>query len=450
MKNSEIICGENKGMSRRKFLGNIALSAAAFTIVPRYVLGGPGFTAPSDTLNIAAVGVGGMGKANLAQVATQNIVALCDVDEEYAGPVFATYPNAKKYRDFRKMLDNQKDIDAVIVATPDHTHAVITLAAMNMGKHVYVQKPLTYTVHESRELTKAALRNKKIVTCMGNQGHSSNDARLINEWIGKKAIGKIKEVYVWTNRPIWPQGIDRPKETFKVPETLDWDLFVGPAPMVPYHPAYTPFKWRGWVDYGVGALGDMGAHLIDHVVWSLDLGAPVSVETTSTPYNKVSYPLSTFVTYEFAKRKGKPAVKMTWMDGGIMPPKPEELEGEEMPKGGGVLYVGTKGKILHETYGSKPRLLPKSKYENYKAPEKFDRIIGSHEMDWVNHCKNGTQPLSNFEYAGPLNETMLLGVVALNDPGKKLLWDSENMKFTNSPEATAFVTREYRPGWSLT
>jgi predicted dehydrogenase len=440
---------ESKKISRRKFLGNAALSTAGFTIVPRFVLGGSGYTAPSDKLNIAAVGIGGMGKANLSQVTSENIVALCDVDEVYAGPVFKSFPKAKKYVDYRKMLEEQKDIDAVIIATPDHTHAVITMAAMNLGKHVYVQKPLTYTVHESRELTKKALQNPKIVTCMGNQGHSSDDARLVNEWIWNGAIGNVDHVYVWTNRPVWPQGIERPKETPPVPGTLNWDLFVGPAPMVPYHPAYTPFSWRGWVDYGVGALGDMGAHLIDHVVWSLQLGAPVSVEATSTPFNLESYPLATHVTYEFAARNNMPPVKMTWMDGGIMPSKPEELGTEDMPKGGGVLYMGSKGKLLHETYGSNPRLLPQSNFENYSAPKKLERIGMSHEMDWVNHCKKGTQPLSNFEYAGPLNETMLLGVVALRDPGKKLQWDSDNMTFKNSPDASSNIKREYRKGWTL-
>lgn len=448
MKN-EIDAGGSKALSRRDFIGKAALSAAAFTIVPRFVLGGKGFVSPSDKLNIAAVGIGGMGKANLSQVITENIVALCDVDDVYAAPVYETYPAAKRYTDYRKMLDQQKDIDAVIVATPDHTHAVITMDAMNAGKHVYVQKPLTYTVYESRELTKAAKRNPKIVTCMGNQGHSSDDARLVNESIWDGAIGEVEQVYVWTNRPIWPQGVQRPEESVPVPKTLNWDLFVGPAPMVPYHPVYTPFKWRGWVDYGVGALGDMGAHLIDHVVWSLQLGAPESVEATSTPFNKESYPLATYVTYSFPARKNMPAVKMTWMDGGIMPPKPEELGDEDMPKGGGVLYIGSKGKLLHETYGQNPRLLPKSKYEGYLPPQKLARIGMSHEMDWVNHCKNGTQPLSNFEYAGPLNETMLLGVVALRDPGRKLMWDSPNMLFSNSLEASAFVKREYRTGWKL-
>jgi predicted dehydrogenase len=428
------------------------MTAAAFTIVPTYVLGGPGFIPPSDKLNIAAVGIGGMGKANLSKVTSENIVALCDVDDVYAAPVYETYPDSKKYKDYRQMLDQQKDIDAVIIATPDHTHAVITMAAMNLGKHVYVQKPLTYTVHESRELTKTARKNPKIVTCMGNQGHSSDDARLVNEWIWDGAIGEVEQVYVWTNRPIWPQGMPRPEETPAVPSTLDWDLFLGPAPKVPFHPSYTPFNWRGWVDYGVGALGDMGAHLIDHVVWSLKLGAPVGVEATSTPFpkDKASYPLSTYVTYDFAARENMPAVKMTWMDGGIMPPKPDELADENMPKGGGVLYMGSKGKLLHETYGSNPRLFPQEKFEGYKAPKVLPRIEVSHEMDWVNHCKEGTQPLSNFEYAGPLNETMLLGVVALYDPGRKLNWDSANMQFPNSPEATAQVKRVYRQGWSLT
>lgn len=444
---------EKSPLSRRSFIGTTAKAVAAFYIVPRHVLG-KGYTAPSDKLNIAAIGIGGIAKGNIAAVAaTENIVALCDVDDVHAAKVFELYPNAKRYRDYRKMLEQQKgDIDAVIIATPDHTHAVIALDAMRMGKHLYVQKPLTYTVYESRRLAQEAKKNPKIVTCMGNQGHSSEEARLINEWIWDDAIGKVTEVQVWTNRPIWPQGISKPKDEVAVPDTLDWDLFVGPAPMRAYNPAYTPFKWRGWTDFGVGALGDMGAHLIDHAHWALNLGAPVSVEATSTTFNKESYPSATMVTYEFAARNAKlPALKMTWYDGGLMPPKPDEMpEAEAMPKVGGVLYLGTKGKLLHETYGRKPRLLPEARMQSYTKPKPtIPRIKTSHEMDWVNHCKAGTQPLSNFAYAGPLTETMLLGTLALHAPGKKLFWDADNMRFKNSPEASALVSREYRQGWSI-
>jgi len=326
-----------KGISRRTFIGNTAKAAAAFYIVPRHVLGGVGYTAPSDKLNIAAVGIGGMGKNNIAAVAaTENIVALCDIDDVYAAKIFDLYPNAKRYKDYRKMLEEHKsDVDAVIVATPDHSHAIIAMDAMKMGKHLYVQKPLTYTVQESRMLAQEAAKNAKIVTCMGNQGHSSNDARLVNEWIWDGAIGKVGEVQVWTNRPIWPQGVPRPEDTPPIPPTLDWDLFIGPAPMRPYNPAYTPFKWRGWADFGVGALGDMGAHLIDHVHWSLKLGAPVSIEASSTKFNGETYPLGSMVTYEFAARDKMAPVKMTWYDGGLLPPKPKRWPKPKMyPKAG--------------------------------------------------------------------------------------------------------------------
>lgn len=489
---------QHKSFTRREFIKGATLSAAAFTIVPRHVLGGPGFIPPSDKVNIAGVGVGGMGRANLLNLSSQNIVALCDVDWDYAGKSFerlsttdmeraqtrlkeakddkqrqsindqitnfqqlsGQYPKAKQYKDYRQMLDKQKDIDAVVIATPDHTHAVIALAAMKLGKHVYVQKPLTYTVHEARVLAEEA-RKAKVITQMGNQGHSSDDARKINEWVQDGAIGKVSEVLVWTNRPIWPQGITRPTDTPPVPATLDWELFLGPAPYRPYNPAYTPFKWRGWVDYGVSALGDMGAHLIDHPNWALKLGAPVSVEATSTPFGKSkdssgkdileTYPQGSMVTYEFAARGDMPPVKLTWYDGGLMPTRPAEMEPtENIDKGGGVLFIGDKGKLIHGTYGANPRLLPKDKMDSYQQPKpSIPRIATSHEMDWVNGIKNKKQPSSSFDYAGPLTETMLLGMVATMVPGKKLLWDGPNMKVTNVPEANEFVRRQYRQGWSL-
>jgi predicted dehydrogenase len=461
------------------------------------VLGGPGYIPPSDKVNIAGVGVGGMGRANLLNLTSENIVALCDIDADYMGTAFARlpsdmekaqtrlaeakdendrkgintqienfkrlneqYPKAKQYKDYRQMLDKQKDIDALVIATPDHTHAIIALAAMKMGKHVYVQKPLTYTIHEARVLAEEA-RKAKVITQMGNQGHSSDDARKINEWIADGAIGKVSEVHVWTNRPIWPQGITRPTDSPAVPSTLDWELFLGPAPYRPYNPAYTPFKWRGWVDYGVSALGDMGAHLIDHPNWALKLGPPVSVEATSTPFGKSkdssgkeileTYPMGSTVYYEFAARGEMPPVTLIWYDGGLMPPRPEEMEAtENIDKGGGVLFIGDKGKLIHGTYGANPRLLPKAKMDSYKQPKPtIPRVSTSHEMDWVNGIKNNKQPSSNFDYAGPLTETMLLGMVATMVPGRKLLWDGPNMRVTNVAEANEFVRRQYRQGWNL-
>ncbi len=496
----------NHNPSRRAFLKGASLAAAGFTIVPRHVLGGPGFVAPSDKLNIAGVGVGGMGRANLLNLTSENIVALCDVDWDYTAKSFekidadvekartrlaaATtdldkknindqiqnfqrlkeqYPKAKRHTDYRKMLDEQKDIDAVVIATPDHLHAVQAIAAMKMGKHVYVQKPLTYTVQEARELANLSKKMPKVVTQMGNQGHSSDDARLINEIIQSGMIGEVREVHVWTNRPIWPQGVDMPLDSPAVPSTLNWDLFLGPAPERPYNPAYTPFKWRGWVDYGVGAIGDMGAHLIDHVVWSLKLGAPSAIEASCSTFGKrrdaegktvkdaagkdilETYPQATVVYYDFPAREGMPAVKMTWYDGGLLPPRPEELGDEPVDKGGGVLYIGSKGKLMHGTYGAKPTLLPRSKMQDFKAPKQmFARVGTTHEMNWVNACKDSkVKATSPFEYAGPLTETMLLGVVALRTIGEKVKWDSANMKFPDKPELDQYVKRDYRQGWSL-
>ena len=499
------------GVSRRKFVATMA-GGAGLTIIPRNVLG-RGFTAPSDLLNIAGVGVGGKGRSNLISLASQNIVALCDVDWGYAAQGFDRLgaeiqrqqsrleqartdeerrrvseqiagarrlkdehlPKAKRYQDYRKMLEEQKDIDAVLIATPDHTHAIIATAAMALGKHVYVQKPLAWSVHEVRELAKKA-KEKKLATQMGNQGHSSDDARRVNEYVWSGAIGEVREVRVWTNRPLayWPQGIPRPEPmktspnellwdmpavmtrlanamtgTYPVPDSLSWDLFLGPAPSVEYHPVYHPFNWRGWADWGVGAIGDMGAHLIDHPFWALDLGYPTSVETVSTPFNKACYPMATTTYYEFPARGSMPPVKLTWYDGGLLPPKPEELGNEPLSADGGVLFVGSKGKLLHDTYGYNPRLLPKSLHESYGTPpQKLPRIAATHEMNWVEAAKGNAETSCPFEYAARLTEVMLLGIVALR-AGTKIYYDGANMRVTNPSQANDFLRRDYRQGWSL-
>src|SRR5450755_3773865 len=510
-----------KQVSRRKFLSEAAAGTAAFMIVPRHVLG-RGFTAPSDLLNIAGVGVGGMGRANLINLASQNIVAVCDVDWGYTGKVYAKldseiqalrtridssdpqpvlgeppvefdrvkartrldgmirlntehWPKVKRYQDYREMLDRQKDIDAVVVATADHMHAPITLAAIDLHKHVYVQKPLTWSIDESRRLARRA-KELKIATQMGNQGHSLNDARTTVEYVRAGAIGEVREIHVWTNRPLgfWPQGVPRPEPlkeggdtvkwhgagvvartanafagSYPVPDTLAWDLFLGVGPTVEYHPIYHPFNWRGWVDWGVGAIGDMGAHLIDHSMWALDLGFPTTIETVSTPFNGATYPLATQTFYEFAARGAMPPVKMTWYDGGLLPPKPEEMGEEELNKGGGVLLVGSEGKLMHDTYGLKPRLLPHSLHESYGSPpKKLPRIPGEdHEMNWVDTAKGKAEASCPFEYAARLTEVMLLGVVALR-AGKKIHYDGAAMRITNVPRANDFLRRDYREGWS--
>lgn len=439
-------------VSRRDFLGRTAAAAAGISIVPRYVLGGSEYTAPSDQLNVAAVGIGGMGHSNINAVKeTENIVALADVDWDYAADVFLEFPRASRYRDYRRMLEEEGDnIDGVIVATPDHTHAPVALDAMDMGKHVYVQKPLTWSVSEAREL-KARAQETDVVTQMGNQGHSSDGARKINEWVWDGAIGEVEEVHVWTNRPIWPQGIERPVETPPVPETLDWELYLGPAPYQPYHSAYHPFSWRGWVDYGTGALGDMGAHLIDHPYWALHLDRPTAVQTRHTPFNGASHPQATISYYEFAAREehDMPPVTLTWYDGGLMPPRPEGLpDDQSLDPGGGGMLVGSEGILIHETYGDNPQILPTSRQQEVgDPPQEIPRIEVSHEMNWVQACKGEAEATSPFEYASDLTETMLLGVVAMR-AGSRIEYDGDQGRITNVPEANQYLDRAPRQAWS--
>ncbi len=466
MDNTDINKSQSKSLSRRDFIGGAA-SLAAFSIVPSHVLGQNGVTPPSGKLNIAGIGVGGMGWGNLQAMRSENIVALCDVDSKYAKRTFDAYPKAQKYRDFRVMLDkHKKDIDAVLVATPDHSHAVIANMAMKMGKHVYVQKPLTYTVHEARVLTETA-RQMKVVTQMGNQGHSGEGIRLICEWIWAGAIGDIKEVHAWTNRPVWPAGVDagRPKETPPVPDTLDWDLWVGPAPMRPYHPAYLPRIWRGWCDFGTGSLGDMACHILDPVFWALKLKYPDSVQASCSTYYKSMwkkeskierFPRSSIVRYKFPAREGMSSVKVSWWDGGLMPERPEELEpGRRMgDNDGGVLFIGDKGKIMCGCYGKSPRLLPETKMKEFmpnRPAKTIARIPKSaHEQDWIRACKDPSKPAcSNFDYAGPLTEMILMGNLAIRNPNQQLLWDGEKMEVTNNAKANELVKRSYREGWKL-
>lgn len=457
---------EKDPLSRRKFLKGTAIAAAAITIVPRHVLGGSGFTPPSDKLNIAGVGIGGMGKSNLRACSTENIVALCDVDQVYAAPVFKKYPGAKRYSDFRKMLEKQKDIEAVIVATPDHSHAVVAMMAIQMGKHVYVQKPMTHAVYEARMLTEAA-RKHKVMTQMGNQGRSGEGTRLICEWIWDGAIGPVREVHAWTNRPVWPQGIsvERPKATPPVPAGLNWDLWLGPAQYRPYHPAYLPRSWRAWWPFGTGSLGDMGCHILDPAVWALKLKYPEYVEGNISTYwegfwketkpKNENYPRSTVARFKFPARGDMPAAKLTWWDGGLMPERPEELEeGRRMgDSDGGLLFIGDKGKIMAGCYGKNPRIIPEEKMKAYHQPPKtIPRIpggISGHEKDWIRSCKDGKPASSNFDNSGPLAELVLMGNLAVRYPNKRLLWDGKKMQVTNDVEANAYVKRQYREGWSL-
>jgi predicted dehydrogenase len=442
-------------LTRRMFLGATA-AAAAFTIVPRAVLGGPRNIPPSEKMNVAGIGVGGMGAGNLRNLEAENIVALCDVDFAYAAKTVQRYPNAKTYKDFREMLDKQKDIDAVLVATPDHTHAVISMAAMKAGKHVYCQKPMTHDVYEARMLAQAA-KECKVATQMGIQGHSGEGVRLVREWVEAGLIGEVREVDAWCSLSYYPWGhaywsskySARPADTPPVPPTLDWDLWIGPAPMRPYHPAYHPAVWRCWWDFGCGMMGDRGAHTFDPVVWALKLGAPTSVEATSCGNTPDVHPLSAIVTFRFPARGNLPPVKLTWYEG-TRPPRPEDLEeGRKLPDEGGALIKGTKGTIMFGVYGNSPRIFPESKMKQLKLPEKtLPRVSGSHEQDWVRACKSGEPAGADFAYSGPLTETCLLGNVANRIDGR-IEWDAANLRVTNSPEATRLVRTEYRKGWSL-
>jgi predicted dehydrogenase len=449
--------GTNKRIvDRRSFLG-YSTAVAAFTLVPRHVLGGPGHVPPSQKLNIAGIGIGGQGGHDIDSVNSENIVALCDVDDAYAAKTMERYPKAKKYRDFRRMLDKETNIEAVVIGTPDHTHAIISMAAIKRGKHVYCEKPLTRTVYEARALAQAA-REAGVATQMGNQGMAFEGNRLINEWIWDGAIGNVLEVHAWSDRPthngelFWAQGVDRPKDTPPVPATLDWDLWLGPAPDRPYHPAYHPFRWRGWWDFGSGGLGDMGIHNLAPVFSALKLTAPSSVHACSTLFNEETLPLASIVHYEFPARGNMPPVKLHWYDGGMLPPRPDELEDQrKLSREDGVIFVGDKGKMYVEGWGgNSPRLIPESRMQAYKRPPKtLSRSIG-HHAEWIQACKEGTPTRSDFaEFAGSLTEAVLLGTVCVRMGGEKLAWDSKNLKVTNLPEANKYIHYQYRDGWTL-
>ena len=448
-------------LTRRTFLGATA-AAAAFTLVPRAALGGPRRIPPSEKMNIAGIGVGGMGASNLKNLETENIVALCDVDHGYAAKTFKRYPNARTYKDYRVLLDKQKDIDGVLVATPDHTHAVISMAAMKAGKHVYCQKPLTRTVREARLLTEAA-RKHKVVTQMGNQGHGGEGLRATAEYVRAGAIGTIKEVHVWSDRPInwWPQGYDRPAYTDPVPKHLDWNLWLGPAPECPFvdkwrdGPAkgkavYHPANWRGWWDFGAGALGDMACHNMDPAFYVLDLGAPTSVKAECPESRPLTFPEWSVIEWAFPAKGDRPAVRVFWHDGGKQPPRPEELEADRKMEDNGCLFIGDKGKMMGGGWAGFCRILPESKMKETPAPPKtLPRSIG-HYQEWVEAARGAKiVPGSNFDYSGPMTEAILLGNIALRYPGKTLQWDAAKMAFTNNAEATKLVHYEYRKGWTL-
>jgi len=449
---------QNK-VSRRDFLGVAATAATAFTagcqhakkvtIVPRDAVGGPGFVPPSERIRIAGVGVGGQGHGDLSHFdgLGQDIVALCDVDWERAASSFNKFPKATQYKDFRVMLEKEdKNIDAVVVATPDHMHAPVSLMAMKMGKHVYCEKPLTHTVHEARLMAQVA-EEMGVATQMGNQGQASEKVRVVTEYVAAGAIGKVREVHCWCDRPRggcpWPQAMERPTDETTVPDHLDWDLWLGVAPERPYHPAYLPFKWRGWLDFGTGALGDIGCHSFHPIFKILDLGRVKSVEACTTELHSDSYPLVSMIRYEFGARSSKyPAVTLTWYDGILHPFRPIELEPGRSMGGNGTLYVGDDGKIFND------RIIPEEAHQAFKKPEKTLPRSPGHHKEFVIACKGGEPAGSNFEYAALVTEAVLLGNVALKAE-RHLEWDSEKMEFTNYPEANKLLTKEYRKGWEL-
>ncbi|GAB3637653.1 Gfo/Idh/MocA family oxidoreductase [Hymenobacter arcticus] len=478
---------ENTDTSRRHFIKQGTAATAGILILPRFVLGGKGYTAPSDQLVVACVGVGGKGESDIAAFAKTGkarIAYLCDVDDRRAAKSRQAFPQASYHKDWRKLFDKEhKHFDAVSVSTPDHNHAITTLAAMQLGKHVYVQKPLTHDIYEARTLTEAAKRYK-VVTQMGNQGGSNDGVRQLQEWYDAGTIGDVHTVYCWTDRPVWPQGIAWPTTKMTPPSELDWDLWLGTAPQRDYVDHLIPFNWRGWWEYGTGALGDMGCHLMEAPFKVLNLQyanavqasvGSVYVDEFKRGYFPESCPPSSHVTLTFPKtNKTKQDVTVHWMDGGIQPERPDELGANELfgDGGNGTLFIGTKGKMMASTYGADPRLLPLSRNQEVHVPQTLARVPGQangHYGQWVEACLAGygkKQVSSPFETAGPLTEALLMANLAVRGydlqrpkaagqgfdyPGRglKLLWDNQQMRITNLDEVNRFVKRDYRAGWKL-
>jgi predicted dehydrogenase len=496
---NQVIREKEIQIPRRAFIGRAASASALYTIVPRHVMGGAGYTAPSEKITTACIGVGSQGTRVMTNFLKQpdvQIVSVCDVNKEssdyveweehelrdrvrtllgsnswgenFKGPTAGreparqivegyyatkktsgTYKRCTAYTDFRELLEKEKGLDAVIVCTPDHTHALIAITAMKKAKHVYCQKPLTHSIYEAHTIAQLA-RESRVATQVATGNQASEATRLLQEWIADGAIGPVRQVVNWSSRPFWPQGLDRPKEGQLVPASLDWDLWLGPAPYRPYHPAYLPFVWRGWYDFGTGALGDMGCYSFDTIFRALKLEAPLSVEASSTQRYPETYPQAAIIYYTFPARGNMPTVKLTWYDGGLRPPHPDELvEGREVgEEQEGLLFIGDKGTIMCGFNGAQPRLIPESKMKAYQQPPKtLSRSIG-HDREWIQACKGGPAPGANFEFASMVTETVLLGNVSIRT-GEKLNWDRPNLKITNVPSANQFIRSEYRQGWSL-
>ena len=444
-----------RALNRRQFLyttaltaGSLALSASA---IPATKL-----KSPNEKLDVGVIGAGGRGGDDAGNFTAENIVAVCDVNADVLADAGKRWPKAKLYRDYRVMLEKEKGLDAVTVGIPDHHHAPAAMQAIKSGKHVYCEKPLTHTISEARALTLAA-RKYKVVTQMGNQGHCGTGNRELCEMIWAGAIGPVREVHCWSDRPIWPQGLPRPTGSDAVPANIDWDLWVGPAPMRPYlakwpdgRAVYQPTNWRAWWDFGCGALGDMGCHIMDGSNWSLKLGAPTTVEIVdSSPLCAETPPSWCILRYQFPARGDMPPCTVTWYDGGKQPPKPAEMEGDKFD-GNSSLFIGDKGKILSGCYGERPRLLPESSMADYKRPAPtIPRIPGdSPHQDFIRACKGGPAPCSNFDVSGPFTETVLLGNLVLR-VGKNIEWDSLKMRVKNAPEADQYIHGHYRKGWTV-
>jgi len=438
-----MISRENRS-KRRDFLQQSLAGAAlaGFAVVPRHVLGGAGHLPPSEKLNIAGIGVGNRGWTVIRQMEAHNIVAICDVDANYLGKASERYPSARKYNDFRKLIDwEENSIEAVVVCSPDHTHAPASMAALRAGKHVYCEKPLTHSVYEAHTMAEAA-RESGLATQMGNQAHSGRNYRRVVELIRSGAIGQVREVHIW--RELGTEPRFRPKETPPVPPYLNWDLWLGPAPERPYHPCYHPVQWRHWWDFGNGQLGDMGCHLLDLPFWALDLKHPTSVETEGPPVHPEMYPRWLIARWTFAARDDQPPVELTWYDGGKKPPMWEE--GTFPSWSEGVLFVGAEG-MLFSHFG-RYELHPRQKFDGFEPPPQTIPESPGHAEEWLAACKTGSPTGTHFGYSGPLTETVLLGTVAYR-AGKKIEWDAENLNVTNCPEANEYLQSEYRKGWTL-
>ena len=442
-------------VTRRSFIRSASLASAAAVAFP-HVLGAQaaGTPTPNNRLNVACIGVGGRGEAAVDGLKGENFVAFCDVDDERAANTFKAYPDVPRFRDFRQLLDKLGNkIDAVTVSTPDHMHFPIAMAALALGKHVMVEKPLTHTIWEARQLAKLA-GEKKVATIMGNQGHALEGARLLKEWYEGGVLGEVRELHSWTNRPIWPQGVNPPDHSKMipvVPNTLDWNLWLGVAADRPYDPAYLPFTWRGYWDFGTGALGDMGCHIMDGAFYALGLDAPVRIEAISGRANKISAPTSSMVVYNFAASGNRPAFKWTWYDGGLEPALPELWpEGRTFPDNG-TLIVGSKATVLAPTYYESVRIIPEARMQEAlpTLPAKtIPRIEGGHFAEWIRACKGGPAAGSNFGYASKLTELCLLSNVAIR-ARRPIDWDAANLKVTNLPYANQYITKEYRPGFGV-